>query len=38
MWGESDSLIPSETFKILDMLHNNNVGQNLFKYIGFFGT
>ena len=38
MWGESDALIPAQTFTILDMLHENNVNQNLYKYLGFFGT
>tara|TARA_R110002153_G_scaffold152808_2_gene304547 strand:+ start:3477 stop:4463 length:987 start_codon:yes stop_codon:yes gene_type:complete len=38
MWGESDSLIPQETFQILESLHINNLSNNLRKYIAFFGT
>ena len=38
MWGESDSLIPRETFQILDLLHTNNISTNTHKYITFFGT
>ena len=38
MWGESDALIPKETFQILESLHINNVSNNLRKYIAFFGT
>jgi len=38
MWGESDSLIPKQTFEILDLLHHNNIKQNTHKYIAFFGT
>ena len=38
MWGETDSLIPTQTFEILDMLHNNNFNQNVYKYVSFFGT
>ena len=37
MWGESDSLIPKQTFQVLDLLHNN-VKDNTPKYLGFFGT
>jgi len=37
MWGESDSLIPKQTFEILDMLHSSNLNQNVSKYITFFG-
>ena len=25
MWGESDSLIPKQTFEVLDLLHTNNI-------------
>ena len=25
MWGESDSLIPKQTFQVLDLLHTNNI-------------
>ena len=38
MWGESDALIPKETFQILESLHSNNISNNLRKYIAFFGT
>ena len=38
MWGESDALIPKETFQILESLHTNNISNNLRKYIAFFGT
>ena len=34
MWGESDSLIPKQTFVILDYLHQNVQSP---KYLGFFG-
>jgi len=37
MWGESDSLIPKQTFEVLDLLHTNNVSQNTHKYVTFFG-
>jgi len=37
MWGESDSLIPKQTFQVLDLLHTNNVNQNNYKYVTFFG-
>ena len=37
MWGETDSLIPSQTFEILDGLHNQ-VKDSTPKYISFFGT
>jgi hypothetical protein len=37
MWGETDSLIPKQTFEILDSLHNN-VKENTPKYITFFST
>ncbi len=37
MWGESDSLIPKQTFEVLDLLHTNNVNQNVHKYVTFFG-
>jgi len=37
MWGESDSLIPSQTWYILDELHNN-VKEKTPKYVSFFGT
>ena len=37
MWGESDSLIPKQTFEVLDLLHSSNVSQNVHKYVTFFG-
>jgi len=37
MWGESDSLIPKQTFQILDSLHTQ-VKDNNPKYCLFFGT
>ncbi len=37
MWGETDSLIPKQTFQVLDLLHTNNINQNTFKYLAFFG-
>tara|TARA_Y100000361_G_scaffold72512_1_gene64252 strand:+ start:3783 stop:4784 length:1002 start_codon:yes stop_codon:yes gene_type:complete len=38
MWGETDALIPRQTFQIIDMLHTNNISQNTFKWVAFFGT
>ena len=37
MWGETDSLIPSQTFEILDGLHTQ-VKDNTPKYVSFFST
>tara|TARA_Y100001938_G_C8029002_1_gene399582 strand:+ start:62 stop:1081 length:1020 start_codon:yes stop_codon:yes gene_type:complete len=37
MWGESDAIIPTQTFEILDNLHSQ-VKQNTPKYVGFFST
>ncbi len=37
MWGETDALIPRQTFQILDMLHTNNKENNRHKWIAFFG-
>ena len=37
MWGETDSLIPKQNFAVLDLLHTNNVSQNVHKYLAFFG-
>ena len=37
MWGESDSLIPRQTFQILDSLHTS-VKEQTPKYVLFFGT
>ena len=38
MWGESDALIPRQTFVILDNLHQMSLQNNNPKYLGFFGT
>ena len=35
MWGETDSLIPHSSFQILDMLHDNNINQNIILVIVF---
>ena len=37
MWGESDSLIPRQTFQILDTLHMS-AKENTPKYVLFFAT
>jgi hypothetical protein len=37
MWGETDSLIPKQTFEVLDLLHINNISQDVYKYLAFFG-
>jgi len=37
MWGESDSLIPRQTFEILDNLHSQ-VKRQTPKYVSFFAT
>jgi hypothetical protein len=37
MWGETDSLIPRQTFQILDNLHSS-VKEQTPKYVGFFST
>ena len=37
MWGETDSLIPSQTFEILDNLHSS-VKEKTPKYVSFFST
>jgi hypothetical protein len=37
MWGETDSLIPRQTFQILDRLHTG-VKDKTPKYVGFFAT
>ena len=37
MWGESDSLIPRQTFEILDNLHTA-AKETTPKYVGFFST
>ena len=38
MWGETDSLIPRQTFEVLDNLHNSSEANNIYKYVAFFGT
>lgn len=38
MWGESDALIPQQTFAVLDNLHNASLERNCAKYLAFFGT
>ena len=38
IWGESDSLLPKEMFKILDGLHDMSVSNGNTKYLAFFGT
>ena len=38
MWGETDALIPKQTFNILDNLHKTSLQNNNFKYLAFFGT
>jgi len=37
MWGESDALIPKQTFNILDNLHKMSLQNNNPKYLAFFG-
>ena len=37
MWGETDALIPRQTFQVLDNLHTS-VKENTPKYVSFFGT
>lgn len=37
MWGETDSLIPTQTFEILDNLHSE-VKESTPKYVSFFST
>jgi hypothetical protein len=38
MWGESDALIPRQTWEVLDNLHTASVNNNVHKYVGFFST
>jgi len=38
MWGESDALIPKQTFTVLDNLHQISLQNNNPKYLAFFGT
>ena len=37
IWGESDSLIPKQMFKVLDMLHSNVKDEVSSKYVATFG-
>ena len=37
MWGETDALLPKQTFQILDTLHDG-VKTDTPKYLSFFGT
>ncbi len=37
MWGESDSLIPKQTFNVLNNLHQVSLQNNNPKYLAFFG-
>ena len=38
MWGESDALIPQQTFNVLDSLHKQSIKINNPKYLAFFST
>jgi len=38
MWGESDALLPQQTFNILDHLHQLSLTNQNPKYLAFFGT
>jgi hypothetical protein len=38
MWGESDALIPRQTFNILNNLHQLSLQNKNPKYLAFFGT
>ena len=38
MWGESDALIPSQTWEVLDNLHLASVNNGVHKYVSFFAT
>ncbi len=38
MWGESDSLLPKQTFNILNNLHIQSTQNKNPKYLSFFGT
>ena len=38
MWGETDSLLPKQTFLILDNLHQTSAQNGNLKYLSFFGT
>jgi hypothetical protein len=38
LWGETDALLPKQTFGILDSLHKQSLQNNNPKYLAFFGT
>ena len=38
MWGETDALIPNQTFIVLNNLHQTSLQNNNPKYLAFFGT
>ena len=38
MWGETDSLVPKQTFLIFDNLHQTITQNGNSKYLAFFGT
>jgi len=38
MWGESDMLVPKQTFNVLDNLHQMSLQNDNPKYLAFFGT
>ncbi len=38
MWGESDALIPSQTWEVLDNLHLASQNNGVHKYVSFFAT
>lgn len=38
IWGESDALMPKQTFTILDNLHQVSLQNHNPKYLAFFGT
>ena len=37
MWGESDAILPKQTFTVIDLLHQQTSKENP-KYLAFFGT
>tara|TARA_R110002012_G_scaffold234930_1_gene408598 strand:- start:6043 stop:6984 length:942 start_codon:yes stop_codon:yes gene_type:complete len=37
VWGESDAILPKQTFIILDSLHQSAIQNNNPKYLAFFG-
>jgi len=38
IWGESDAILPKQTFVVLDNLHQMSLQNNNPKYLAFFGT